>query len=129
MKKIGIHLGNFTIVVTNAREVYGHDDSLPYNADFTLLENNKEVAKGRAFNDGWGGPSNYQFERYSQEQQDAWNRASEYCKANIKYTFRAIEIANDLMDVIDHLVEIAIYSNNADGIYTERAFLNYLNRA
>jgi hypothetical protein len=128
MKKIGIHFGIFTIIVINAREVYGHDDSLPYNADFTLLENGKEVAKGRAFNDGWGGTSNYQFGRHTQEQQDAWNRASEYCKENIKYKWNDLEIKLDLIDVIDHLVEIAIYSNN-NGIYTERAFLNYLNRA
>lgn len=59
-KTIRCHIGDSLILeLRNVREVYGHDDSLPFNADL-YVENREWGIKdfnlvGRAWNDGWGG--------------------------------------------------------------------------
>lgn len=51
MKKIFKVFGKLKIEIRKYREVMGHDDSLPYNAE--LWVNNQHFAD--CFNDGWGG--------------------------------------------------------------------------
>lgn len=50
-----ITLGEYTFTLKNFRRVSGHDDSLPYTA--TIYVNGKRTFK--AFNDGWGGETNF----------------------------------------------------------------------
>ena len=60
MKKISCKINdNLTLELRNVKEVYGHDDSLPFNADIYLYLNGKTRATyaGCAYNDGWGGMS------------------------------------------------------------------------
>lgn len=52
-----IVLGKYKFSMKNFREVYGHDDSLPYNGD--VYVNGTKFAK--CFNDGWGGDTNYNY--------------------------------------------------------------------
>lgn len=44
-----------TLELKNCKEVMGHDDSLPFNADIHL--NGKHI--GSAWNTGWGGDAEY----------------------------------------------------------------------
>ena len=53
MKKITCKVGGTTIELRNVKEVYGHDDSIPFNADIYV----QGVYAGYAYNDGWGGDS------------------------------------------------------------------------
>ena len=59
-KTIRCHVGDSLIIeLRNVREVYGHDDSLPFNADLYVANQvwglNDFNLVGRAWNDGWGG--------------------------------------------------------------------------
>jgi hypothetical protein len=49
---------NLTIIVKNARKVYGHDDSLPFNAEVDVRIDGKTKPLATAWNDGWGGETN-----------------------------------------------------------------------
>lgn len=51
-----ITLGDYTFTLKNFHRVNGHDDSLPYTA--TIYVNGKRTFN--AFNDGWGGETNFQ---------------------------------------------------------------------
>lgn len=52
MAKIKVKINDeLSIELRQCKEVYGHDDSLPYNAK--LFVNDVEV--GKVYNDGWGG--------------------------------------------------------------------------
>jgi hypothetical protein len=54
MAKIKVKINDeLYIELRQCKEVYGHDDSLPYNAK--LFVNDVEV--GKVYNDGWGGES------------------------------------------------------------------------
>ena len=60
MRKITCKIDeNLTIELRNVVEVYGHDDSIPFNADVYVYLNGKKraVYAGYAYNDGWGGES------------------------------------------------------------------------
>lgn len=50
-KKITTKINGLTVVLDNCREIKGHDDSLPYEADVYI--NGEHCAS--LFNDGWGG--------------------------------------------------------------------------
>ena len=58
-KMIGVNFGNCKIIIEDAKEVMGHDDSLPYNAKFSVLIDDEPLFSGSAWNDGWGGTSCY----------------------------------------------------------------------
>ena len=51
----------FLVGMSKTRQNYGHDDSLPYQADIMILDSesgDKEFRKiGTVSNSGWGGPS------------------------------------------------------------------------
>ena len=54
---IGVTFNNYKVVVNNAKKVSGHDDTLPFNADFEVYKDGNLFFDGKAWNDGWGGPS------------------------------------------------------------------------
>ena len=60
MKKITCKINdNLTVELRNVVETYGHDDSIPFNADiYVFLDGKKRgTYAGYAYNDGWGGMS------------------------------------------------------------------------
>ena len=60
MKKITCKINdNLTVELRNVVETYGHDDSIPFNADIYVFLDGKKRATyaGYAYNDGWGGMS------------------------------------------------------------------------
>ena len=47
------------IVLMNVRKVFGHDDSLPFNAEVYVRKDNGILTHvANAWNDGWGGETN-----------------------------------------------------------------------
>ena len=47
------------LVLMNVRKVFGHDDSLPFNAEVYVRRNNGILTHvANAWNDGWGGETN-----------------------------------------------------------------------
>lgn len=47
---------DYCIRLVNVTKVQGHDDSLPYVADFEVAVKDEDFKKiGRLYNDGWGG--------------------------------------------------------------------------
>lgn len=47
---------DYCIRLVNVTKVQGHDDSLPYVADFEVAVRDEDFKKiGRLYNDGWGG--------------------------------------------------------------------------
>lgn len=126
---IGVNLGNHTLIVRNPREVMGHDDSLPYNAEFAIFHNNKEVARGEIWNDGWGGMSCYRTESQRNSHADfEVDTFSKVCKERARYKFHGIGFELGFTEVADMLVSLALSGRFSSGIIGERAFVDYLNK-
>lgn len=69
MRKISCKIDDsLTIELRNVRETYGHDDSIPFNADIYAYVGGKKRATyvGYAYNDGWGGMSTIKCEKAMQ---------------------------------------------------------------
>lgn len=126
---IGVNLGNHTLIVRNPREVMGHDDSLPYNAEFAIFHNDKEVARGEIWNDGWGGISCYRTESQRNPHADfEVDTFSKVCKERARYKFHGMDFELGFTGVADMLVSLALSGRFSSGIISERVFVDYLNR-
>ena len=67
---IGVTFNNYKVVVNNAKKVSGHDDTLPFNADFEVYKDGNLFFDGKAWNDGWGGPSCLNYDKKNHKQKD-----------------------------------------------------------
>lgn len=123
---IGLNLneGKYTLLVINAHEVMGHDDSLPYNAFIELRMNNK-VISGKVWNDGWGGTSNIDLD--NPQDQKFIDDVNEYIKQNLCFYFNGYAYEMDLVMLLDTLVNLSISCPQNNGhFYTEQAMDKYL---
>lgn len=128
-KIIGLNVADkFTIIVKDAKEVYGHDDSLPYNADFIVKKHDKEVFRGIAYNDGWGGLSNYEITEGDKEKaHEIINEINEYGEEHLCYKVYKTKLHLDFIDIIDNLVFLSIDGGaNCGRTFKERALLKWL---
>ena len=53
---IGVTFNNYKVVVNNAKKVSGHDDTLPFNADFEVYKDGKHIYERKTWNDERSGP-------------------------------------------------------------------------
>lgn len=93
----------YCLMVENARENYGHDDSFCFQCDWSVVDLNnncKVILKGKAWNDGWGGPNECScsdFDKYRE-----FNEAVKEC-----YTFTPkgydFVMDNDIADLCSEL--------------------------
>ena len=124
---IGVNLGNHTLIVRNPREVMGHDDSLPYNAEFAIFHNDKEVARGEIWNDGWGGMSCYRTESQRNPHADfEVDTFSKVCKEHARYKFHGMDFELGFTGVVDMLVSLALSGRVLNKILDEKVFTAYL---
>lgn len=118
---------DYSLIVENAREVYGHDDSYPFNADWKILDKNSQeiIFKGKAWNDGWGGSNDYSVENGKYEDINAIS-----CELKNIFKFRDKVYKFELEYGFDDIVGILAFLNISKtyGIYTQKAVLNYISR-
>lgn len=128
---IGINFGNFCVIVENAVETMGHDDSLSYNANFkVVLDGKEELVSGNAWNSGWGGDSEYSFkDPYDKKLRENFDFVDDVLKKTIVTKWKDITLKWGLMNVIDELAFIAIaYPKNKGNIFTKDAFIEFLEK-
>lgn len=96
-----------TFMVYNAKEVYGHDDSWPFNADWKVIDNvtKKVVLSGSAWNDGWGGPTNVHLEEGDKQTLDSVNNQF---KSIFKYKYKGFDIEDGIDDVVTFMAMLNI---------------------
>lgn len=125
---LGLNLneGKYTLFIINAREVMGHDDSLPYNANFELRNNdNNKVISGRVWNDGWGGCSNVELD--NPKQQEGIDELNDYIKEHLHFYFNGYAYEMDFVLLVDNLAMLSIDCPSNNGkIFAEQAMVNYL---
>ena len=127
---VGVNLGNHTLIIRNPREVMGHDDSLPYNAEFAIFHNDKEVARGEIWNDGWGGMSGYRAERRRNPRADfEVDTFDKVCKERARYKYKGMDFDLGFTEVVDMLVPLALSGRVNNRVLDERVFIAYLNAA
>lgn len=125
---IGVNLGNHTLIVRKPHKIMGHDDSLPYNAEFAIFHNDIEVARGNIWNDGWGGMSCYCTERQRNPHADSEVDAfSTVCKERAKYKYKGMDFDLSFTEVVDMLVSLALSGRVQNKILDEKEFIAYLN--
>ena len=91
--------------LANVRENYGHDDTLPYQADVFILDADaqpKFKKIGSIWNDGWGGDS--VFEISDKENTEAYRKlADDLCKKHQMY-YRGKPVCEySLLDTCDSM--------------------------
>lgn len=121
---IGVHFGSYHIIVKNAKKVYGHDDSWPFNADFEVLINGIKSLSGKAWNDGWGGPTNIEYERTNENhitELEVNEALDVFTYTDVKYN---CVVTQDLSSMVEILAMLYVGGNN--GIYSKDAIKNFL---
>lgn len=130
-KEISCYIGThnnqgFWVVVTNARETYGHDDTLPFNCDmhFRYTDNNGNLAFpliAKCYNDGWGGSSC--LSAVNTAANTLMNIVDNYLKKNFQVHYVSPQHSLcwdvDLESVLDNLVWFALYSNKEEIIIND----------
>lgn len=95
---------DLTIVLDNVQKTYGHDDSLPFQADIYVKSEKlglpKSTRLGYAFNDGWGGDTEINGVQYP----DILKNLNEYLKQNYQIRIKKPEITWAVR--LDYLVSI-----------------------
>lgn len=130
---IGVNFGNCKIIIEDAKEVMGHDDSLPYNAKFSVLIDDEPLFSGSAWNDGWGGTSCYNLDIPKgsdiKKVNENFKFIDELLKENVTFNFMNMTLTLGLLDVIDNLSEIAIHFPECCGlVYDQEPFIKYLEK-
>ena len=125
---IGVNLNNnkYTLYLINAREVMGHDDSLPYNAFFEVRnDETKETISGKVWNDGWGGSSIVELD--DQKWHKDYNEFTDYVEKHLYFTFNGYAYNLDISLLFDNLALLSIdHPKNNGHIFTEQALINFL---
>jgi len=119
MKKISCKVSdNLTIELRNVVETYGHDDSVPFNADiYVFLDGKKRgVYAGYAYNDGWGGMSTIRCE--NEDVRSILQKFADDLQKNRKVPYeqgcKVIDYLPASFDfLIDLMVEECLYCNKA----------------
>ena len=108
---IGVTFSNYKVVVNNAKKVSGHDDTLPFNADFEVYKDGNLFFDGKAWNDGWGGPSCLNYDKKNNKQKE--EELDNVCQSIFTWEFtageRKFEMTEKLVDVVETLAFIAIF--------------------
>ena len=115
MKKITCKVDdNLTIELRNVVETYGHDDSIPYNADIYVFLNGSKraVYAGYAYNDGWGGMSTIRCE--NQDVQPILQKFADDLRKNKSVTSEYGYLDASFDFLIDLMVEECLYYNTKD---------------
>ena len=127
---VGAKIGNYTLLVSKAVKTYGHDDSLPYNADFKVWNDTekKKHFSGKAWNDGWGGDSVVEIDKA--EDNEKLKDFDRLCKENIILKWKDLEIPFGIDKVIDFLAELLIFNKDRVGgyIFSTKAINDYINK-
>jgi len=109
MKTITCKIDNITVKLVNVREVYGHDDSLPFNAELCIHNPewcNKLTFVGRAWNDGWGGDS--VIDTTTKSQRELVDKLDNYLKENYQNSFGKYKWNINLLYLVDCLANYAL---------------------
>ena len=115
MKNITLKVNdNLSIILRNVREVFGHDDSLPYNALVVVDEPKSKIFTfiGRVWNDGWGGPSC--IEPATEAGRQKMEEIDKYLTDTFSYKYkfdgddREFTMTTDLEFVLDEMAWFAI---------------------
>jgi len=99
-----------SIKLMNVRKVYGHDDSLPYNADVYICDLEHDLPcltmVATAWNDGWGGPScvSATLPKYN----DYLKHLDEYLKKTFVVKFGKYSWDLTLEQLVEYLACIAV---------------------
>ena len=129
---IGVTFNNYKVVVNNAKKVSGHDDTLPFNADFEVYKDGKLFFDGKAWNDGWGGPSCLNYDKNNNKQKE--EELDNVCQSTFTWEFtageRKFEMSEKLVDVVETLAFIAIFfPKNCGKVFSEKELQDYFRRA
>ena len=103
---------DFSIILKNLQEVYGHDDTLPFNADIYITNPEwgmKDKKVGTAWNDGWGGSTNICPE--SKTDQIILDTLDGYLKDHYEIRYKTSVWDVDCEYLISVLAEYGIYSD------------------
>lgn len=95
-----------TITLKNVKEVYGHDDSLPFNADLYIRNGAGKRSKLTAYcsNDGWGGETDIQ--AVDTAARETLNKVNEFIKDNYKCVFNVNNQEHFFVVTLEFLVSI-----------------------
>lgn len=93
-----------TFELRNCKEVMGHDDTLPFNADIYL--NGKRI--GSAWNTGWGGDSEYRLGNDITESDKTALKEVEDTIAGIQLLKEFNDTKWRLHDLLDFMAEEAV---------------------
>lgn len=115
---------NFSIILKNVHETYGHDDTLPFNADIYITNPewgliDKKV--GTAWNDGWGGSTNICPENKTDE--IVLNMLNDFLKEHYENQYGSVVWDVDSEYLISVLAEYCIYSDTKVMYITQVSYL------
>lgn len=96
---------NLSIIVSNTREVYGHDDSLPFNAEIFICKDGVTEQIATAWNDGWGDETN--IDALADKQEVV--KSLEEQMRTYKYQFMGREFNASLPMVVELLANAAVF--------------------
>lgn len=96
---------DLSIIVSNTREVYGHDDSLPFNAEIFINKDGVTEQVATAWNDGWGGETN--IDALADKQEVV--KSLEEKMRTYKYQFIGHEFEASLPMVVELLANAAVF--------------------
>ena len=98
------------IKLMNVKEVYGHDDSLPFNADVYVLNREWDLPcltkVAQAWNDGWGGPTNVH--SHLPKYNDLVEKLDQYLKENYKEEYGSYSWDLRLDGLVESLACLAV---------------------
>lgn len=98
MAKIKTTIGETILELRDLKETYGHDDSIPFNANVYI--DGEHI--GNAWNDGWGGDSCLDCKTNAAKERA--DKLDEYIKKNYTMTYGKMSWEMTLLQAIDYLV-------------------------
>lgn len=126
-KFIGVTFGKFILIVSNVKEVYGHDDSWPFNADFQISispDREHPILTGKAWNDGWGGETCIDI---TSGDRNLLNEINEACSAFDYHCDRYnFDMTHKLNDIVETLAMFCTGSN-VGKVFTSKAVVAAMN--
>ena len=128
---IGVTFNNYKVVVNNAKKVSGHDDTLPFNADFEVYKDGNLFFDGKAWNDGWGGPSCLNYDKKNNKQKE--EELDNVCQSIFTWEFtageRKSEMSEKLVDIVETLAFLAIcFPKNCGKVFSDKELQDYFRK-